>query len=113
MFGCAGMNLAVISVVPGCKFRLLPGHLGFAIRGQIQALVPNSEILDPAAPTARELIGSKRTHGQADPPDLVLTTGDPIQSRRAARLALGINIGRFVRIELVWMIHQGRRFECP
>jgi glutamate racemase len=72
-----------------------------AVRHLIQPLVPDSEILDPSAMTAEELVGANGIHRQNGPPDLFLTTGDPVQSRRAARLAFDIKIDRFVRIELV------------
>jgi glutamate racemase len=67
-----------------------------AIAHLIQPLVPNCKILDPSATTAKELIGQKRSQRHAGPPDLFLTTGDPVQSRRVAALAFGIEINRFI-----------------
>src|SRR5579859_4063712 len=72
-----------------------------AIRHLIQPLVPNSEILDPSAMTARELVGIKKSRRRNGSPDLFLTTGDPARSRRASYSAFGIKIDRFIRIELV------------
>ena len=71
-----------------------------AIRHLIQPLVPDSEILDPSAMTAEELLATKGVQRRNCRPDVFLTTGDPVQSRQAARLAFGIEIDRFVRMEL-------------
>ena len=67
-----------------------------AVRDLIQIFVPNSEILDPAALTAQELADHSNTKRPTRSPDLFLTTGDPVQSRKTACLAFGAKIGRFV-----------------
>jgi glutamate racemase len=71
-----------------------------AVEDLIQFFVPKTRILDPAALTARELVGSKKTKRRNGPHDLFLTTGDPLQSVKSAYLAFGTRINRFVRIQL-------------
>ena len=71
-----------------------------AIRHLIQPLVPDCNILDPSAMTAEEVVAINGSLRRKGPSDVFLTTGDAVQSREAGKLAFGIEIERFLRIEL-------------
>lgn len=64
-----------------------------AVRDQIQAMLPGTVLLDPAAATAQELLATDR-HGESDAgADLFFTTGDRAQTELSARLAFGLELG--------------------
>lgn len=60
-----------------------------AIRGQIQALLPDCDLVDPAEATAEHLRREWPQSGKIQAPDLFFTTGDPDAMRRAAWSAFG------------------------
>jgi glutamate racemase len=90
----------ILAPLPRCDAVLLACTHYSAVEGLIQIFVPDSKILDPAALTAQELVGSKKTKSRKGLPDLFLTTGDPIQSRRSGHLAFGAKVKRFFQIAL-------------
>ena len=67
--------------------------------------LPNCRLLDPAKMTAAELLQKTRSSQSAGRPfrledDAFITTGDPVQSKRSARLAFGLTISRFLKTSL-------------
>ncbi len=68
-----------------------------AIRELIQSFVPGTELLDPSLTTARELLAHNRSLRSNGPADIFLTTGDPRQSARVARIAFGVKVNRFMK----------------
>jgi glutamate racemase len=70
-----------------------------AVQSHIQRLVPGCHIFDPAASTAEELVGGRKTVGEGGP-DHFLTTGDPLRSRKVAEAAFGVQVDRFIGLDL-------------
>lgn len=70
-----------------------------AIRNLISSFVPDTELLDPSLTTARELLAQKRSLRSKGLGDIFLTTGDPYQSARVARIAFGTNVDHFTKIK--------------
>jgi glutamate racemase len=76
-----------------------------AIRNLIQAFVPGTDLLDPSVTTARELLAhgcSQRVNGS---PDIFLTTGDPRQSARVARVTFGTKVECFIKVRADLRMH--------
>jgi glutamate racemase len=90
----------ILAPLHGCDAVLLACTHYPAIQKQIQLLLPRCEILDPAKITARESLKLDTRYRQAGAPDLFLTTGNPVQSRRSSYLAFGAKVQRFIRIAL-------------